>query len=469
MTANRIETDYLGEMPIEADCLSGIHTARAKENFGRIGGDVNVRLLCSYGIVKYCCALANYKLGYLSDDIYPHIAASARSVWEGEFSAGDCPAALQGGAGTSTNMFVNELIANKALRRMGKPCGSYGIISPLNHINLHQSTNDTYPTSLRIAAILACAELEQAVSGLADAFQRKERQFADIVRLARTELMDAVAITLGQNFGAWAEAFTKDRWRIYKCTERLRVVNLGGTAVGTGLGADRQYIFTVVELLRSETGLPLARAENLVQATQNCDEFVEVSGILKSLASNIFKVCGDLRLLASGPESGFGELILPPRQAGSSIMPGKINPVIAEMAAQAAMQAMSHDAAITMAAMNGQLELNAFLPLIAHNLLAMLDALIIAADKMRRFMVEDIQADITRCGQSLHNSTAVITAFIATLGYEKACETALKAKNEGKTIKQVLLDEGLCTQEQYRRLTAAQAVLSLGYRREKKA
>ena len=322
------------------------------------------------------------------------------------------PAALQGGAGTSTNMFINELIANKALVFMGKNCGDYDVISPLNHINLHQSTNDTYPTALKVAALIALGELEQVVSELTDAFQRKEREFADVVRLARTELCDAVPITLGQNFGAWAEAFSKDRWRIYKCSERLRVINLGGTAIGTGNGADRRYIFAVAEMLRQETNLPLARAENMVQATQNCDEFVEVSGILKALATNLFKISSDLRLLASGPESGLGEIKLPARQAGSSIMPGKINPVITEMVSQVAMQAISHDSAITLAAMNGQLELNAFLPLLSHNLLAMLDELITAAEKMRTFMVEYIAADRGRCEDNLHNSTASLPPLL---------------------------------------------------------
>jgi aspartate ammonia-lyase len=462
---HRIETDMLGEVAVESGSLTGIHTARAVENFGLVGGAVNRRLLSSYGTVKYCCAYVNHDLGYLSDDIYPHIAAAARAVESGDFDVNEAPSALQGGAGTSTNMFVNELIANKALAAMGKNCGDYHIISPLDHINLHQSTNDTYPTALKVAALIAISQLEQSVSELADAFQLKEREFADVVRLARTELCDAVPITLGQNFGAWAEAFSKDRWRIYKCSERLRVINLGGTAIGTGTGADRRYIFAVAEMLRQETNLPLARAENMVQATQNCDEFVEVSGILKALATNMFKISSDLRLLASGPQSGLGELKLPARQAGSSIMPGKVNPVITEMVSQVAMQAISHDTAITLAAMNGQLELNAFLPLIAHNLLAMLDELIIAADKMRMLLVEGIEADRERCGNNLHNSTAVITAFIGKLGYDKASQVAKEARQSGRTIKQVLLDDGLCSEEEYEMLTSPEAALALGFRK----
>lgn len=464
----RIETDFLGQLELDADCPTGIHTARARENFGNIGGLINKRLIIAYGIVKYCCAEANYNLGYLSEDIYPHIAAAAKALWAGEFELHQAPAALQGGAGTSTNMYVNELIANKALARMGKPYGSYDIISPTDHINLHQSTNDTYPTSLKVAAIFALQQLEQAVSELTDSFQRKEQEFANILRLARTQLQDAVPITLGQNFGAWAEAFAKDRWRIYKCTERLRVINLGGTAIGTGIGADRRFIFAASELLRQHTTLPLARAENMIQSTQNCDEFVEVSGILKALATNIFKVSADLRLLSSGPQSGLGEIKLPPRQAGSSIMAGKVNPVIAEMASQAAMQAISCDYAITLAAMNGQLELNAFLPLLAHNLLSMLDQLIIAAEKMREFMIEGITADQKRCSSNLHSSSAVITAFIAKIGYDKASKLAEKAKAQNKTIKQVLIEENICTPEEYDKLTTPQAATALGFKPPKK-
>ena len=465
---SRTEKDMLGSIELPENSLTGVHSQRAKDNFALIGGNVNNRLLCAFGLVKLGCAKSNHKLGYLSDKIAEPIFTACIELSQGNLK-GDFPlAALQGGAGTSTNMYVNEIIANRSLEILGADKGDYDIISPLEKINLHQSTNDTYPTALRVAAMQACNELEESLSELTDCFQEKEKQFASVVRIGRTQLQDAVAMTLGQQFSAYAEAFSKDRWRIYKCQERLRVVNLGGTAIGSGLGADQKYIFMVTDQLRQITNLPIARAENLVQATQNCDEFVEVSGFLKSLASNLFKIASDLRLLSSGPHSGIGEIILPARATGSSIMPGKVNPVIAEMVCQVAMQAISRDTAITLAAMNGELELNAFMPMIANNLLCMLDELIEATKKMRELMVVGIEANNEKCEENLHSSTAIITAFIGKIGYEKCSQVARMAKQKNKTIKEILLEENLCDIDEYNFLTSAQALLALGFRNRKK-
>jgi aspartate ammonia-lyase len=460
----RNENDLLGAMQIPADALAGIHTARAVENFGPIGGSVNQRLLKAYGLVKLACVRTNAALGYISKEKFIAIEQACTELAEGRLKSEVQLAALQGGAGTSTNMYVNELIANKALTIIGKRPGEYQFISPLDDVNLHQSTNDTYPTALRVAAIFAYRELEQEVSKLVDEFQKREKEFADVVKLARTQLQDAVLITAGREMGAYAEALSRDRWRIYKCEERLRVINLGGTAVGTGLGAPQKYIFMAAEELRQITGLGLARAENLVQSTQHCDEFVEVSGILKALATTLYKVSSDLRLLSSGPQGGIGEYVLPPRQAGSSIMPGKVNPVIPELVGMAAMQAIAHDTAITLAAMNGQLELNAFLPLIAHNLLSMLDELIIACEKFRTLCIAGLQVNRENCKKHLESSTAVITAFVHKLGYEKASAVAKKAVEQKKTVKQILLEEKLCTEDEYNALTIAEAVMALGFK-----
>jgi aspartate ammonia-lyase len=460
----RTENDLLGSMNIPAGRLTGIHTGRASENFGLTGGAVNRRLLKAYGLVKLACVRTNAALGYIAKDKAAAIEQAAAELSEGRLKSDVEIAALQGGAGTSTNMYVNELIANRALIITGKRAGEYQFISPLDDVNLHQSTNDTYPTALRVAAIFACKELEQQVSQLVDAFQVKEKEFADVVKLARTQLQDAVLITAGREMGAYAEALSRDRWRIYKCEERLRVINLGGTAVGTGLGAPQKYIFMAGEELRKITNLGLARAENLVQATQNCDEFVEVSGILKALAVNLFKISSDLRLLSSGPHGGIGEYVLPPRQAGSSIMPGKVNPVIPEFVGMCAMQAVSRDTAITLAAMNGQLELNAFLPLIAHNLLSMIDELIIACEKFRTLCIVDLQVNRENCKKHLDSSTAVITAFVHKLGYEKASAVAKKAVQEKKTIREILLEENLCTENEYNYLTSAEVVMALGFK-----
>jgi len=461
----RTEADIIGPMQLPVDSLTGIHTARAVGNFDLVGGHVNSGLIRSYGLVKLACVTTNAELGFIDADIALAIKQACKELASGSLTA-EPLAALQGGAGTSTNMYVNELIANRALVILGKSPADHNIICPLDHVNQHQSTNDTYPTALRVAAMYASAQLEQAVSELADEFQKKEQLFADIVKLGRTQLQDAVAITVGREMGSYAEAFSRDRWRIYKCQERLRVVNLGATAIGTGLGAPQKYIFKVVDNLRKITNLPLARAENLVQATQNCDELVEVSGILKALAVNLFKVTSDLRLLSSGPDAGLGELKLPARQAGSSIMPGKVNPVIAEMAGQVAIQAISRDAAITMAAMNGQLELNAFMPCIAHNLLCMLEELTVACTKVRLLLVEGLEVDREKCEESLHSSTAIITAFINKIGYEKASAVAVKAMQEKKTVKEILLAEKLCTEDEYDQLTDAEAILALGFRKK---
>jgi aspartate ammonia-lyase len=459
----RTETDSLGEMQVSADSLCGISGLRAHENFGCVGGTVHTRLLQGFGLVKKACCLANTELGYIAKNHSVAIVSACEELSAGKLIFEYAPAALQGGAGTSTNMYVNELIANRALELLGESKGDYAKLSPLGDVNLHQSTNDTYPTALRISAILACDELQEEVSFLADAFQRKEKEFADIVKPGRTELNDAVLTTLGREMGSYAEAFSRDRWRLSKCRERLRVINLGGTAIGTAAGADRKYIFLATEKLRQVTNLPLARAENLISATQNHDEIVEVSGFLKTLATNLFKISSDLRLLASGPKSGFGEIRLPVVQPGSSIMPGKVNPVIAEMAGLTAIQALSRDNAISLAACGGQLELNAFLPGIAHNLLCMIDELIFAVGKFRIGLVEGIIAEEERCRVNVDNATAVITAFVNKLGYDKCSEIVKMAAEENRTIKDVLTAEGLCSEQEYDYLTSSEAVLSLGF------
>jgi aspartate ammonia-lyase len=463
----RVEKDIVGEMRIPAERLTGVHTARAAENFALAGGAVNEQLIRAYGVVKLACAKTNRSLGYLNEAIGTAIETACEELAAGELESDVRLSALQGGAGTSTNMYVNELIANRALQIMGKQPGDYQTISPLGHVNLHQSTNDTYPTALRVAAIKGCQELEQAVSELADEFQKREKEFAGVVKLGRTEMQDAVLMTLGQEMGSYAEAFSRDRWRIYKCKERLRVVNLGGTAIGTGIGAPQKYIFQATETLKEITGLPLARAENLVQATQNVDDIVEVSGILKALASNLYKISADLRLLSSGPIGGLGEIELPARQVGSSIMPRKVNPVVAEFAGQVAVQAVAHDAAVTMAAMSGQLELNAFMPCIAHNLLGMIDELIAGVEHLRRLVVAGMKAHEGKCATYVHASTAVLTALIPKVGYEKAGEVAARAIREKKSIEEILLADGLCSEAEYDWLTSPEAVTALGFRERK--
>jgi aspartate ammonia-lyase len=335
-------------------------------------------------------------------------------------------------------------------------------VSPLDDLNLHQSTNDTYPTALKLAAIRRLRVLESRIVSLQEEFQILEKRFAHVVKVGRTQFQDAVLTTLGREMGAYAEALNRDRWRIYKCEERLRVVNLGGTAIGTGLSAPRDFIFCVTEILRANTSIGLARAENLIDNTQNADVFVEVSGFLKACASTLLKICNDLRLMSSGPESGLAEISLPQRQAGSSIMPGKVNPVIPEAAIQAAMLVFGLDASLTIACASGSLELNAFLPLVAVCLLDSIDVLANACDILRRLCVEGIQADEQQCRRYVEISTVTATALLPVLGYELMARIARRAREEKKSVREIVFEEKLLSSEQFDRLISPEAVCSLG-------
>ena len=460
----RTERDLLGEREIAQHALHGIHTERARENFPLAGRPVHRALVMAYGDVKLACALTNRALGVWGEEPgkADAIERACREMAAGLLSAHVSVDCLQGGAGTSTNMNVNEVLANRALELLDEPHGRYDRVSPLDDLNRHQSTNDTFPTALRLAAIRQLRVLEERIVALQEAFQVLEQRFAHLVKVGRTEMQDAVLTTLGREMGAYAEAFNRDRWRISKCEERLRVVNLGGTAIGTGLAAPRAFIFRVVEALREVSGVGLARAENLVEATQNADVFVEVSGILKVCATSLLKVATDLRWLSSGPEAGLGEIRLPERQAGSSIMPGKVNPVIPEAVSQVAILVMGHDAVIAHACAAGSLELNPFLPLVATCLLESGDLLARAADILRRLCVEGLEADEARCRQHVEGSTAVATALLPALGYGTACRVAQQAKQSGRTIRAVVLAEGLLTGEQFEALVSPEAVCRLG-------
>jgi len=462
MGGYRVERDCLGEREVPAGALWGIHTLRAVENFSLAGRPVRAALVRAYGAVKLACARTNHELGHLSDEVFAALEQACGEMREGRLDEHVVVDALQGGAGTSTNMNVNEVLANRALQILGRPGGDYGTVDPLEDVNRHQSTNDTYPTALRVAGMEELKALEREVVGLQEAFEGQEKRLADVVKIGRTELQDAVLTTLGREMGAYAEAFARDRWRVFKCQERLREVNLGGTAIGTGLGAPRQFIFGAVEHLRQITRLPLARAANLVEATQNTDAFAEVSGILKALASNLLKVSGDLRLLSSGPEGGIGEVRLPARQAGSSIMPGKVNPVIPEAATQAALAVMGNDQVIGVACGLGNLELNAFLPLIAEALLGSLELLRGACLMLRRRCVEGLEADRERCREFVEGATCCATALVGKIGYRQAGEVAAAAAEEGKTIRQVVVERGLMSVAEYEALITPEAVTRLG-------
>ena len=462
MTETRLEHDLLGEREVPARALYGIHTVRAVENFPVAGRPVHRRLVRAFGAVKLAALETNHGLRPWPDDVFQALADACQEVMDGALDGHFPVDALQGGAGTATNMNANEVIANRALQLLGKAPGDYALISPTGDANRSQSTNDTYPTALRLAAIWGLRDLEKTLVALVEAFQQREKEFASIVKVGRTQLQDAVLTTLGRTMSAFAEAVGRDRWRVYKCEERLRVVNLGGTAIGTGLGAARRYIFAVTPKLREITGIGFARAENLVECTQNADVFVEVSGILSACAANLVKIGQDLRLLSSGPTTGFGELELPAVQVGSSIMPGKINPVIPEATIQAGVAVGANHTAIAQAAGMGNLELNAFLPLVADRLLDSLDLLTHAASMLCERCVDCLRANAEVCGRHVDTATATVTALVDRLGYEAAQGIAVEMKQAGQSAREIAIERGLLTGEEFDRLVTAEAVLQLG-------
>jgi aspartate ammonia-lyase len=462
---DRVEKDLLGEKYVPKESLYGIHTGRAIENFPLSGRRVHPELIKAYGTVKLACLKTIHAL---FPDTYGRekqdaVEQACTEVSEGRLNDSFPVDALQGGSGTSLNMNLNEVIANRALALLKRQPGEYEIISPSEDINRFQSTNDTYPTALKLAAVRLLNKLEEAIVRLQEAFQRKEQELSRVVKIGRTELQDAVLTTLGREMSAYAEALSRDRWRIYKCEERLRVVNLGGTAIGTGLAAPRQYIFLAVETLRELTGIGFSRAENLVEATQNADVFVEVSGMLKSCAANLIKISNDLRLLSSGPDGGLGEINLPERQAGSSIMPGKVNPVIPEAVVQAGILVIGYDGALTQACYGGSLELNPFLPLVAECLLNETGLLRNAASILAEHCVEGLTANPKRCLDLIYgSSTALATALLPALGYEGVQGALLKAKKTGRTLREIVIGDKMVTEKQFEALISPEAVLRLG-------
>ncbi|WP_446897591.1 aspartate ammonia-lyase [Clostridium sp. LBM24168] len=436
----RIEKDLLGTREISNSDYFGINTLRALENFNLQGKINNLNLIKEIALIKKAAAIVNKDLGEISIEKANAIIKASGEVVDGQFDEQFKLSVFQGGAGTSTNMNVNEVIANRAIEILGGKKGNYSLVHPLNDVNMSQSTNDVYPTALRIAAIRDIRKLSSSLADLQEELQAKENQFSDILKLGRTELMDALPMMVGQGFGAYSRAIARDRWRIYKSEERLREINIGGTAIGTGFNAPNKFIYEITDVLQDLTGLGIARSDYPMDITQNCDVFVEVSGLLKSLAVNLMKISSDLRILNSGPRGGIGEVILPEVQAGSTIMPGKVNPVITEMVSQVSMRVISNDAAITMAAGSGQLELNAFTPLIAECLLESLELLERAVIIFRERCIANININRENCEKNIEASTAVAAALVRYIGYDRTSELAKKALKENKSIKDVLYE-----------------------------
>ncbi|AEV68209.1 aspartate ammonia-lyase [Acetivibrio clariflavus] len=443
----RIEHDLLGERELSDECYYGIHTLRAKENFDLSGRSIHPKLVEALVTVKKACAITNCEIGRLDKKIGEAIIKACDEIIEGKYRDQFVVDAMQGGAGTSANMNANEVIANRAIELLGGKRGDYTVVHPLDHVNMSQSTNDVFPTAVRIAAIKLLKSVSELFAKLQNALQEKEEEFADVLKVGRTQLQDAVPVMLGQEFGAWAQAVSRDRWRLYKAEERLRQVNLGGTAAGTGINAPKKYIFMVVDKLRELTGIGLARAEYMMDPTQNADVFVEVSSLLKTSAVNLSKIASDLRLLASGPKAGFGEIILPAVQAGSSIMPGKVNPVIPEAVNQIAFRIIGNDTVIAIAAQSGQLELNPFLPVIADSLFETLDLLRKGLEIFTNNCIKRIKADEKRCKELVENSFTLCTALIPHIGYDKASEVSKKCLKSGRNLREVVLEEGILDEE----------------------
>jgi aspartate ammonia-lyase len=446
----RREKDLLGERDVPWDALYGVQTLRALENFPITG--VPLRefpvLIEALAAVKEAAAISNRELGLLPDDIANAIIEAAREIRDGRHHEHFIVDMVQGGAGTSTNMNANEVIANRALELIGKPRGSYDVIHPNNHVNLSQSTNDVYPTAVKIALHASITRLQESMTSLTDAFLEKATEFAPHLKMGRTQLQDAVPMTLGQEFAAFAHTIIEDIERLGEAQALIREINMGATAIGTGITAPEGYCEKIRHHLSKVTGLKLITAPDLVEATADTGVFVQLSGVLKRCAVKLSKICNDLRLLSSGPRAGFGEINLPPMQPGSSIMPGKVNPVIPEVVNQVCFDIIGGDVTVTLAAEAGQLQLNVFEPIIAFRLLRGMDTLRNACVVLREKCVVGITANPDRMRWFVENSIGIVTALLQVIGYEKATEIAKEALATNGSVYDIVIERKLLTREE---------------------
>ncbi len=439
----RIEHDLLGEREIPAEAYWGVHTLRALENFPITGNSVGLwpELIRALALVKQAAALTNQELGELDDEKAKLIAAACQEIAKGALHDQFVVDQIQGGAGTSTNMNANEVIANRALELAGKARGDYAFLHPIEHVNMSQSTNDVYPTALRVALRFATAELWKAMEELKVAFAAKSLEFENVLKVGRTQLQDAVPMTLGQEFSTFAVMLGEDQQRLVEAGALIEEINLGATAIGTGINTHPGYAPLACRHLVKLSGVQVKTAENLIEATQDCGAFVQLSGVLKRIAVKLSKTCNDLRLLSSGPRAGFGEINLPPVQAGSSIMPGKINPVIPEMVNQVAFEVIGNDMTVTMAAEGGQLQLNAFEPIIAYSLFRSIHHLRQACVVLARQCVVGITANEARLADMVRNTIGIVTALNPYIGYEKSSALAREAHATGRGVYELVLEK----------------------------
>ncbi|NLI46475.1 MAG: aspartate ammonia-lyase [Acidobacteria bacterium] len=442
---HREEHDSLGARQVPAGAYYGVQTLRAVENFPITGVAIGrfPLLIRALGAIKKAAAQANMDLKILPPDLGAAIVQAADEVMDGRYNADFVVDVIQGGAGTSTNMNANEVIANRALELLGRPRGDYAACHPNNHVNLSQSTNDVYPTALKLAAIWKIRRLLDAMGQLQDAFALKGEEFKDVLKLGRTQLQDAVPMTLGQEFAAVAITIGEDMERLREAARLIHEMNMGATAIGTGVNTVPGYTDRVRARLIEITGLSLITAPNLIEATSDAGAYVQLSGVLKRIAVKLSKVCNDLRLLSSGPRGGIGEILLPAMQPGSTIMPGKVNPVIPEVVNQVCFEVIGLDVAISMAAQGGQLELNAFEPLIGFNIFLSMDMLERAATVLRERCVTGIRADRERCRELLERSTGIVTALVPVIGYEAAARLAHESLDTGRPVRELALAQGL--------------------------
>lgn len=445
----RTEHDLIGYRKVPVDAYWGIHTVRAVENFPITGQAIATApdLIVALASIKEAAAKANRDLGLLAFNQADAIVAACREIRAGALHDQFVVDLIQGGAGTSTNMNANEVIANRALEIMGHPRGDYRHLHPNEHVNMGQSTNDVYPTALKLAAWTGIHRLAEAMSVLRAAFAEKATEFADVLKMGRTQLQDAVPMTLGQEFGAYALMLAEDEVRLTEAAQLICEINLGATAIGTGITAHPEYAAKAREALIQITGIGLITAPDLIEATQDCGAFVQLSGVLKRIAVKLSKTCNDLRLLSSGPRSGLNEINLPAMQAGSSIMPDKVNPVIPEVVNQVAFEAIGNDMTITIAAEAGQLQLNAFEPIIFFSLHRSVTHLTAACLTLEKNCIRGITANRDQLRKAVEQSIGIVTALNPYIGYSNATEVALEAHRTGRGVVEIVLERGLMSPE----------------------
>ncbi|GEN34641.1 aspartate ammonia-lyase [Aneurinibacillus danicus] len=444
----RIEKDFLGEKEVPIHAYYGVQTMRAVENFPITGYRIHESLIVAMAMVKKAAALANMETGQLNPRLGNAIVQAAQEIIDGKLHDQFIVDPIQGGAGTSINMNTNEVIANRGLEIIGEAKGNYFQLSPNTHVNMAQSTNDAFPTAIHLATLSMLEKLLATMQELHDTFAKKAKEFDHIIKMGRTHLQDAVPIRLGQEFEAYRRVLERDMKRIKQSRQHLYEVNMGATAVGTGLNADPRYIKSVVKHLAEISGFPIVGAEHLVDATQNTDAYTEVSAALKVCMMNMSKVANDLRLMASGPRVGLGEISLPARQPGSSIMPGKVNPVMAEVINQIAFQVIGNDHTICLASEAGQLELNVMEPVLVFNLLQSISIMNNGFRVFREYCVEGIVANEEKLKEYVDKSVGVITAVNPHLGYETAARIAREAILTGKSVRELCLYYNVLTEEE---------------------